>query len=74
MNPKLEIRRANNEPKCASCGWWHGGTEPAGICGRHSVMASSGESRTVVTLDLAVCTDWRDGDPVQEVLPPESQE
>jgi hypothetical protein len=64
MNPKLEIRRANNEPKCASCGWFQGGNGSGGTCGRHGM----------ITLDLAVCTDWRDGDPVQEVLPPETQE
>jgi hypothetical protein len=71
MNPKLEIRRANNEPKCANCGWWHGGEAPAGVCARHSVLRHDGETR-VITLDLDVCTDWRDGDPVQEILPPES--
>jgi hypothetical protein len=64
MNPKLEVRRANNEPKCADCGWWGGKGLPNAIalCGAHNAM----------TLDLAVCTDWRDGDPVQEILPPES--
>lgn len=69
MNPKLEIRRASSEPKCATCGWWQGGSASAGGCGRHMTG-----SALFMTLDLAVCTDWRDGDPVQEVLPPESQE
>jgi hypothetical protein len=65
MNPKLEIRRANNEPKCANCGWWGGSpVNSAGKCAAHGTT----------TLDLAVCTIWRDGDPVQEVLPPETQE
>jgi hypothetical protein len=77
MNPKLEIRRANNEPKCGNCGWWEGKAAAAGACGRHNMYvhggplgASSGVA--LITLDLAVCTDWRDGDPVQEILPPES--
>lgn len=65
MDPRLEIRRANSDAKCASCGWWGGSANvPAAQCQRHGMK----------TLDLAVCTDWRDGDPVQEVLPPESQE
>lgn len=24
------------------------------------------------TLDLAKCTDWRDGDPLVDILPPET--
>lgn len=62
MNARLTIRRVNNEPKCASCGWWQGNDQPAGKCGRHEI----------VVLDLSVCTDWRDGETVQEVLRPES--
>jgi len=64
MHPRLESRRANSEPKCANCGWFEGGDMPAGRCGRHDVK----------TLDLAVCTDWRDGDVTQTVLPPEKDE
>jgi hypothetical protein len=65
MNPKLEIRRANNEPKCANCGWFAKIPEDVvsrARCARHDIQ----------TLDLAVCSEWRDGDPVQEILPPES--
>jgi hypothetical protein len=66
MHPRLEARRANNEPKCASCGWWAGlNTEtPAAHCGLHNAM----------TLDLVVCSGWRDGDVIQTVLPPEKDE
>lgn len=64
MHPKLEARRANSEQKCANCGWWKGQTTPAGHCERHEIK----------TLDLAVCSDWRDADVIQDVLPPESEE
>jgi hypothetical protein len=75
MNPKLEARRANSELKCANCGWWRGGARSAGECGRHDFfIPGQGSTAKLITLDLAVCTDWRDGDPVQEVLPPETQE
>lgn len=62
MNPLLENRRNNTEPRCANCGWWNGRATSAGRCDRH----------TITTLDLAVCTDWRDGDPLQEVLSPDA--
>ena len=64
MHPRLEARRANSEPKCANCGWWQGLDDYAGICDRHGIKV----------LDLAVCTDWRDGDVIQTVLPPEKDE
>ena len=60
MNSKLEIRRANNEQKCANCSWFQGGETPAGQCGAHGIKV----------LDLAVCTEWRDGDTLAEILPP----
>ena len=62
MDSKLEIRRSNNEPKCASCGWWKGGSASAGKCERHNAP----------TLDMAVCSDWRDGDVIAEILEPEA--
>lgn len=61
MDSKLEVRRSNNEPKCASCGWWQGKDAPGGRCDRHGI----------VTLDLAVCSDWRDGELIADILPPE---
>lgn len=61
MNPLLENRRNDNAPKCANCGWWRGGEAPAGHCERHDTR----------TLDLAVCSDHRDGEPVVDVLPPD---
>jgi len=64
MHPRLEARRANSEPKCANCGWFKGGDMPVGRCGRFDYK----------TLDLAVCTDWRDGDVIQTVLPAEKHE
>lgn len=64
MHPKLEARRANSEPKCATCGWWQGLEAPAGMCGLHDVKV----------LDLSICTGWRDGDVIQDVLPPEKDE
>jgi len=36
----------------------------AGKCDRHDIK----------TLDLSVCGDWRDGDPVQDILIPEKDE
>ncbi len=64
MDARIEIRRANTEPKCANCGWWTGQAQPAGRCDRHDIK----------TLDLAVCTDWRDGDPIQTLLIPEKDQ
>lgn len=64
MHPLLETLRETNAPKCSNCGWWQGKEGPAGRCTRHQCE----------TLDLAVCTAWRDGDPVQEILPPEKDE
>lgn len=64
MHPTLEIRRSNTEPKCANCGWWMGGEAPAGKCTRHQCD----------TLDMALCTAWRDGEISQEILPPERDE
>ena len=64
MNPWLETRRDNTEPKCATCGWWQGGGNSAGGCGCHGIK----------TLDLSVCTQWRDRELVQDVLPPEKPE
>lgn len=61
MDAKLEARRSNSEAKCANCGWWQGGEATSGKCSRHQRD----------TLDLDVCTGWRDGDPLQEVLAPE---
>ena len=66
MHPRLEARRANSEPKCANCGWWAGLNTEAHVarCGLHGAM----------THDLVSCAGWRDGDVVQEVLPPEGKE
>lgn len=64
MNPLLEARRRNDEPKCASCGWWQGGDASAGRCDRHDAP----------TLDFAVCSDWRDRDVVVDVLTPEQND
>lgn len=61
MDPRLETRVQNAEPKCWSCGWWRGGysiNASAGHCDRHNMK----------TLSLSVCQDWRDVEPVQEVL------
>lgn len=64
MDARIEIRRTNLDPKCLTCGWWRGADMTAGPCDRHGIK----------TLDLAVCGDWRDGDVVQELLPPEKDE
>lgn len=61
MNARLEARRANSEAKCANCQWWRGNETAAGRCDQHGVMV----------LDLMVCSAWRDGDVVAEVLKPE---
>lgn len=62
-NARLEAQRANSTSKCANCGWWKGGETPAGTCERHGIK----------TLDLAVCSDWRDADVVADVLRPEEE-
>lgn len=63
-SPRLENERANNAERCANCGWWQGKAGSAGPCDRHGIK----------TLDLAKCTDWRDGDPLVDILAPETNE
>jgi hypothetical protein len=48
----LAISRQTGAPKCCNCGWWAGrdGEGPAALCEQHNVK----------TLDLAVCTAWRE--------------
>lgn len=58
MEARLEIRRSNNEPKCASCAWWDGGDKARGKCAMNET----------VTLDLAVCSAWRNNIVVQQVI------
>lgn len=58
MSARLETRRDDTSEKCANCGWWLGKTAPSGLCQHHDIK----------TLDLAVCSGWRDGEPVQEIL------
>ena len=60
MNARLEIARADVSPKCANCGWWHGRETDitAALCNQHEI----------VTLDLSVCSGWRDGDVQIEIL------
>lgn len=51
-NPRLEARRASNEPKCANCRWWSdrdSETAIVGQCERRDGLA---------TLDLSVCSAW----------------
>lgn len=61
MNSLLEIKRSNTGPKCANCSWWGG-----------SVLATHAKCglTNIVTLDLSVCSGWRDT-PTQDVLKPE---
>jgi hypothetical protein len=51
-NARLVYMRGDQAPKCATCGWWAGrdGIGPAALCEQHNVK----------TLDLAVCTGWRE--------------
>jgi hypothetical protein len=49
---RLVYMRSDQAPKCATCGWWAGrdGIGPAALCEQHNVK----------TLDLAVCSGWRE--------------
>jgi hypothetical protein len=49
---RLAYMRSDQGPKCATCGWWAGrdGIGPAALCEQHNVK----------TLDLAVCSAWRE--------------
>jgi hypothetical protein len=58
---RIEAQRANDQPRCANCGWWQGKAASAGRCDRHDAT----------TLDMALCSAWRDGDVVADVLPPD---
>lgn len=58
---RIEAQRANDQPKCANCGWWKGGDTSAGPCERHNAK----------TLDMGLCSDWRDSDVLADVLPPD---
>lgn len=49
MSQRLEERRADATPKCATCSWWQGGEAIAGRCSMHDMK----------TLDLAVCAGHR---------------
>lgn len=64
MHPLLENRRNDAGPKCANCGWWKGRDTSAGQCDRHGIK----------TLDLMVCSDHRDNDPVTDILEPEHED
>lgn len=44
----LKDRRADTDPKCATCEWWSGkDTDSGAFCSLHKTL----------TLDLAVCSD-----------------
>jgi hypothetical protein len=49
---RLAYMRQTSEPRCCNCGWWAGrdAPGPAAMCEQHNVK----------TLDLAVCTGWRE--------------
>ncbi len=49
MNQRLEQRRDDATPKCATCSWWQGAFLSAGTCDVHDMK----------TLDLSVCSDHR---------------
>lgn len=51
-SPRLESRRASNDPKCANCKHWSERDNEAatvGRCDRHD---------RATTLDLSVCSAW----------------
>jgi hypothetical protein len=49
---RLGYMRQTIEPHCCNCGWWAGRDAPgaAALCEQHNVK----------TLDLAVCSAWRE--------------
>jgi hypothetical protein len=49
---RLAHMRQTAEPRCCNCGWWAGrdGTASVAQCEAHAMR----------TLDLAVCTTWRE--------------
>ena len=62
MDPKLEARLNNTEPKCGNCRWWQKKKAAFGYCGA-SAFAATGEDSfgpCIVTIDLAVCTSWNE--------------
>jgi hypothetical protein len=62
---RLDGRREDTSPKCATCSWWLAkGTEAtAGECGQHGVK----------TLDLALCSGWRAQSRVEhDIIEPEA--
>lgn len=63
MDPRLEVARNDVRPKCAACGWWRGGEASSGQCERHGMT----------TLDLNVCTGWREVAAPAEILKPEDE-
>lgn len=63
MDPRLEIARNDPRPKCATCGWWRGGDGHVGRCDHHDMK----------TLDLTVCTAWREVATLAEILKPGDQ-
>ena len=67
MSAWLQVKRADVSPKCATCRQWAGrDTGKSGaLCEQHST----------VTLDLSVCSAWREHEVLQgEILKPEAAE
>lgn len=50
MRLPLEHRREDSTAKCCTCSWWQGGTGYAGHCDLVGMK----------TLDLAICSAYRD--------------
>ena len=59
MSAMLDVRRANDTPKCANCGWWSERRDgiSAAECGFHKMR----------TLDLAVCTAHTSAEVAQRI-------
>lgn len=54
MNPRLEVRRNDPSPKCATCSWW----AQRDSSSARVAQCTLSQEITLYTLDLSVCTHW----------------